>query len=118
MAPRTRHLTPLDAVFGVGYDLLSVDGTARAISNSQFLWRAGIVGDLLMQVCDLPVILVFCLLLRPVSESMALVATLINLIQTAVVALNELSLLTPLFLLEDASASRTHVDEVAAWVRA
>ena len=38
--------------------------------------------------------------------------------RSTVLALNELSLLTPLFLLEDASASRTHVDEVAAWVRA
>ncbi len=76
--------------------------TANAISTSQFLWRTGIVGDLLMHVCDVPVIVVLYLLLRPVSESLALLATLINLIQTAVLVANKLNLLVPLFLLEDA----------------
>lgn len=85
--------------------------TAQGIANSQFLWRAGIVGDLLMQVCDLPVILVLYLLLRPVSASLALLATLINLIQTAVLALNKLSLLIPLFLLEDASTLKAFSPE-------
>ena len=36
----------------------NAEATAQAISNSPFLWRAGLVGDLLMHVCDLPVILV------------------------------------------------------------
>jgi len=77
--------------------------TANAILSAQSLWRAGIVGDLLMHVCDVPVILVFYLLLRPVSEGLALLATLINLIQTAVLVANKLNLLVPLFLLNDAS---------------
>jgi hypothetical protein len=75
--------------------------TAGAISASPTLWRAGIAGDLLMHVCDLPVILVLYLLLRPVSESLALLATFLNLIQTAVLVANKLTLLVPLFLLED-----------------
>jgi Domain of unknown function (DUF4386) len=76
--------------------------TANGISASPLLWRAGLVGDLLMHVCDVPVIVIFYLLLRPVSESLALFGTFINLVQTAVLAANKLNLLVPLFLLEDA----------------
>jgi Domain of unknown function (DUF4386) len=76
--------------------------TANGIAASQLLWRAGIVGDLLMHVCDVPVIVIFYLLLRPVSESLALFGTFINLVQTAVLGANKLNLLVPLFLLEDA----------------
>jgi hypothetical protein len=76
--------------------------TARNIAGSPFLWRAGIVGDLLMQVCDVPVLVIFYLLLRPVSESLALLATWINLVQTAVLAANKLNLVVPLLLAADA----------------
>jgi len=77
--------------------------TADNIEASQLLWRAGIVGDLLMHVLDVPVIVVFYLLLRPVSKSLALLATLINLVQTAVLVANKLTLLVPLYLLENSS---------------
>ena len=87
---------------------LVVSGDAAAtfnnISASQFLWRAGIVGDLLMQVCDIPMIVIFYLLLRPVSKSLSLLAAYLNLIQTAVLVLNKLTLLVPLFLIEGGSA--------------
>jgi Domain of unknown function (DUF4386) len=75
--------------------------TANAISASESLWRAGIAGDLLMHVLDLPVILVLYVLLRPVSEALALLATFFNLIQTAVLATNKLNLLAPILLLGD-----------------
>jgi Domain of unknown function (DUF4386) len=74
--------------------------TSAAIAASPLLWRAGIVGDLLMQVLDVPVIVVFYYLLRPVSRSLALFATLINLVQTAVLVMNKLNLMIPLFVLE------------------
>lgn len=74
--------------------------TAQAISASPLLWRMGIVGDLLMHVFDIPVIVVLYLLLKPVNKSLALFATFINLIQTAVLAANKLSLLVPLYLLD------------------
>ena len=77
--------------------------TANNIAASPSLWRAGIVGDLLMHVADLPVILLLYFLLRPVNENLALLATFINLIQTAVLAANKINLLLPLFLLADAS---------------
>ena len=72
--------------------------TARAIAGSSLLWRLGIAGDLLMHVLDVPVILIFFYLLRPVSRSLALLATLFNLVQTAVLATNKLTLLLPLLL--------------------
>jgi hypothetical protein len=46
---------------------------------------------------------IFYVLLRPVSKSLALLATQFNLVQTAVLALNKLNLLVPLFLLGDAA---------------
>lgn len=76
--------------------------TAQAISGSPFLWRSSIAGDLLMQVFDIPVIVVLYLLLRPLNKSLALSATYINLIQTAVLVANKLTLLLPLLLLSGA----------------
>ena len=67
-----------------------------------FLWRAGIAGDLVMHLCDVGVMLVFYVLLRPVSRNLALLAMLFNLIQTAVLVANKLTLVLPLFLLGDA----------------
>ena len=74
--------------------------TAAAIARSQQLWRAGIAGDLLMHVLDIPVMLFFYLLLRPVSRGLALLSTFFNLVQTAVLAVNKLTLLLPLMLLQ------------------
>jgi hypothetical protein len=77
--------------------------TANGIENSQSLWRTGIVSDLLMHVCDVPVAVLLYLLLKPVSKSIAMFATCFALIQTAVLVVNKLNLLFPLFLLGDAS---------------
>lgn len=73
--------------------------TAANIVHSQTLWRLGIAGDLLMQACDVPTMLIFYLLLKPVHRPLALLALLFNLMQSAVLAANKLSLLMPLFLL-------------------
>ena len=75
--------------------------TSAAISASPLLWRAGVAGDLLMHVFDVPVIVVLYFLLRPVSRSLALFATLANLVQTAVLVANKMNLLVPLFLMEN-----------------
>ncbi|WP_460534292.1 DUF4386 domain-containing protein [Chitinimonas naiadis] len=72
--------------------------TASHIAAAPQLWRAGIVADLCMQLCDLPVIVALYLLLKPVSKPLALLASWINLMQTAVLAANKLNLLIPLFL--------------------
>lgn len=79
--------------------------TAAAIAAAPLLWRAGIAGDLLMQLIDLPLILIFYGLLRSVNRPLALLATLFNLVQTAALALNKLTLLLPLWLLDGGAAS-------------
>ena len=56
-----------------------------------------------MHVFDVPVIVVLYYLLRPVSRSLALFATLINLVQTAMLVANKMNLLVPLLLLENSS---------------
>lgn len=72
--------------------------TADNIAAHPFLWRLGIAGDLVMHICDIGLVLVFYLLLRPVNKNLALLAVLFNVVQTAVLVTNKLSLLTPLFL--------------------
>jgi Domain of unknown function (DUF4386) len=83
---------------------LVVPGDAAAtlarLAASPGLWRSGIVADLLMHVCDVPVIVIFYLLLRPVHRGLAQGATLINLVQTAVLVANKLNLLLPLWLVD------------------
>src|SRR5262249_3871972 len=72
--------------------------TAANIMRSESLWRAGIAADLVMHGSDLPLMLVFYLLLSPVHKPLAMAALLFNLIQTAVLVANKLNLLVPLFL--------------------
>ena len=68
---------------------------------SPLLWRIGIACDLIMHVCDVPVMLILYLLLRPVNQRLALLAVLFNLVQTAVLVANKLNLVLPLLLLDD-----------------
>jgi hypothetical protein len=88
-------------VFVRGTMVVSGDpaATANNIATSPGLWRAAIAGDLLMHVLDVPMIVIFYLLLRPVGRNLALFATAANLVQTAVLAANKLTLVLPLFLL-------------------
>lgn len=76
-----------------------VAATATNIMQSPLLWRIGIAGDLVMHVCDVPLMVIFYLLLRPVNKYLALTALVFNVVQTAVLAINKLNLLTPLFVL-------------------
>lgn len=69
-----------------------VTATANSIAASRPLWFAGITGDLMMHVLDVPLIVILYLLLRSVSQGLALLATLINLVQTAILAVNKLTL--------------------------
>jgi Domain of unknown function (DUF4386) len=84
-------------------DALVVPGdpvaTANAIAASPVLWRVGIASDLLMHVFDVPVIAILYVLLRPVNRDLAIFATVINIVQTAVLALNKLNLIVPILLI-------------------
>lgn len=74
--------------------------TANNIISSQLLWRIGIVADLIMHLCDIPIMLIIYILLRPVNKNIALLALFFNLIQTAVLVANKLYLVAPLLQLE------------------
>lgn len=78
---------------------LNAEATATNIRNSEFLWRIGIVCDLVMHLLDIPIMLIIYTLLKPTNKNIALLALLFNLIQTAVLVANKLNLLMPLFLL-------------------
>ena len=76
--------------------------TANHIMTSQTLWRLGIADDIVMHVFDIPLMLIFYILLKPVRKNLASLAVLFNLVQTAVLVANALNLLMPLFLLGNA----------------
>lgn len=75
--------------------------TANNIMHSEFLWRAGISADLIMHICDLPVMIILYFLFRPINKKLALLNLSFNLIQTAVLVANKLNLLAALFFLGD-----------------
>lgn len=72
--------------------------TAAQIGASAQLWRSGIVADLCMQLLDIPIIVLFYLLFKRVNAALNLTATGFNLIQTAMLVANKLTLLVPLLL--------------------
>ncbi len=80
--------------------------TGNNIMASQSLWRIGILGDLMMHLFDIPVMLVFYVLLKPVNKNLVLLGVLLNLIQTAVLVTNKLNLVMPLLLLENGDSKR------------
>jgi Domain of unknown function (DUF4386) len=77
--------------------------TATNIMASQSLWRMGIASDLLMHICDVPLVLILYMLLKPVNKNLALLAMLFTLIQTAVLVAFKLNLFMSLLLLSDAN---------------
>ena len=45
--------------------------TAHRIMGSEFLFRCGIAGDLIMHITDVPMTVIFYVLLRPVSRDLS-----------------------------------------------
>ncbi len=72
--------------------------TANAIASSPLMWRLGITADLTMHVLDIPVIVILYVLLRSINRDLAIFATVINIVQTSVLALNKLNLIVPILL--------------------
>jgi hypothetical protein len=73
--------------------------TAHRIMGSEFLFRCGIAGDLVMHITDIPMTVIFYVLLKPVSKDLSLLAALFGLLQTAILCANKLTLITVLLLL-------------------
>lgn len=79
----------------------NAEATLRNLMESQTQWRLSIVGDLVMHILDVPLIVIMYYLLKPVDRLLALVATVANVVQTAVLAANKLTLVVPLLLLQN-----------------
>jgi hypothetical protein len=56
-----------------------------------------------MQVTDVPLMMIFYVLLKPVNRNLAIMAMLFTLVQTATLVANKLNLMLPLFLASDAA---------------
>ena len=78
--------------------------TAENIAASPKLWRVGIAVNVVMQLCDVPVMLVLFLLLSPVNRNVALLALIFNIVQTATLVANQLTLVTAQLASADRSA--------------
>jgi hypothetical protein len=85
---RARLVVPGDAV-----------ATAHRIMASESLFRFGIAGDLIMHITDIPMAVIFYVLLRPVSRDLSLLSALFGMLQTAILCANKLNLVTVLLLL-------------------
>jgi hypothetical protein len=77
--------------------------TAHNIMTSEFLFRCGIAGDLIMHITDIPMAVIFYVLLKPVSKDLSLLAMLFGMLQTAVLCANKLTLVMVLLLLRNAN---------------
>jgi hypothetical protein len=66
--------------------------------SSEFLFRCGIAGDLIMHITDVPMAVIFYVLLKPVSKDLSLLAALFGMLQTAILCANKLNLVTVLLL--------------------
>lgn len=73
--------------------------TAHRIMGSEFLFRCGLAGDVIMHITDVPMTVIFYVLLRPVSRDLSLLAALFGMLQTAILGANKLNLVTVLLLL-------------------
>lgn len=69
------------------------------LKDHQFFLRIGFVSDLLMVISDVIVAGLFYILLKPVSETLALLAAFFRLVQASIIGLNLLNFLSPLTLL-------------------
>ena len=73
--------------------------TAHNLLVHQLLFRCGIAGDLFMHLTDVPGIVIFYLLLRPVSPDLSLLAACFNLVQTPMLVANKVLLLSAMALI-------------------
>lgn len=71
--------------------------TAANLRASEFLWRLGIAGELILLISAVALTLVFYVLLRPVSRELALLAAFFNLVSIALEAAASLHLVQTLF---------------------
>lgn len=67
--------------------------TVQKIMGAKGLFRTGFASDMLMAICDVGVGVLFYMLLKPVSKTLALLAAFLRLAQAAIIGLNLLNYL-------------------------
>ena len=77
--------------------------TAEAIAGSEGLFRVGFLADLVAFSADVATGILIYVLLRPVSRTLALLATGFRLVQSAVLGMNLLNQLMAIVILDDAA---------------
>jgi hypothetical protein len=89
--------------------------TAANILESPWLFRIGFTADLLMFLCDVALAIVLYQLLKPLDQTLSMLATAFRLTQTAIIGLNVLSMFNALRILDDAGyMSRFGADQIDA----
>jgi len=73
--------------------------TANNIITNELLFRIGFISDMTMLLCDLAIAIIFYVLLKPVSHTLALGAAFLRLIMDAILAVNLLNHFSSLLLL-------------------
>jgi len=81
--------------------------TARNILASDLLFRLGFAGYLVEGICNVALVLIFYVLLRPVQKTIALLAVCYGLVAISVFAVAELFYVAPLLILGDADYLNT-----------
>src|SRR5215469_5568194 len=85
---RSRVIVPGDAA-----------ATAQNVISHQAMWLVAFGSELMMYVCGIALVLIFYVLLRPISRSAALLAAFLNLVSLSIEAVNALSHYAPLVIL-------------------
>lgn len=89
----------------------SATATAHNIAAANLLYRLGFASYLVEALCDLALTLVFFVLLRPVSPSLALLVAFIRIVSTATFAFSELFYFAPTLILSGAEYLKTFSPE-------
>lgn len=81
--------------------------TYQNLIASDTLWRIGVIGDLVMHALDIPLMIILFMLLKSVSKNLALLGVLFNIIQTAVLVMNKMTLIVPMLLINSPTYTHT-----------
>lgn len=74
--------------------------TAQNIASSLSLFRMGFASDIIMALCDLAIGVVLYILLRPTNKTLAIMALVLRLVQTAIIGMNLLNYFSVVILLD------------------
>ena len=77
--------------------------TAQNIMGSGFLWRLGLGAEILMHLCDIPLMVIMYMILRRVHKDLAMMVVLFNVVASAVLVANNLNLAAVLLPLQNVS---------------